>query len=77
MASEKVIVNVEIPKGIEVEVSVVLPFTVAGTCLPVSIINQDSVEIASVHSGGTYNVVELSELVDDEDLNTTTVLDNI
>lgn len=72
-------VSVDFIKSNAVSVSVQLPISNApdNVCLPVAIINQDFLEIASVASGGSYNVVQLEELVDDEDLNTTTVLDTI
>lgn len=67
------------PGGNTIRLTVKMPFVVApeDTCLPVAILNQASVEIASVPAGGTYNVVQLSAIVDNEDLNTTTVIDTI
>jgi hypothetical protein len=79
MPNQTVSVNVVIPDTIQVSVSAILPLVNApvNVCVPVSIVNQLMVEIASVPSGSNYAVVQLSELVDDEDLNTTTVLDTL
>ena len=62
-----------------IEVAVVFPVVkpTEDTCLPVAILNQNVEQIALIAAGGTYPVVQLSELVDDEDNNTTTVLDTI
>lgn len=77
--ADNITVNVQVDDDVAVEVAVELPIVQVNSipCLPVSILNQSFVEIASVPSGGSYNVVELVELVDDEALNTSTVIDTI
>jgi hypothetical protein len=61
----------------KIRVKVKLPYVVApgDSSLPVSIINQDSTEIASVAAGGSYGVVQFDGICDDEDLNDSTITD--
>ena len=47
----------------------------SSSCLPVSILNQNGDTIATVASGGTYTVEELTEIADVPELNTATIID--
>jgi len=50
---------------------------VQANCSPVSIVNQDNVEIDSVAAGGTYEVIELSGIQDDGSATyTNSIIDN-